>query len=196
MCLCTASCVFACAPFLAAIYVSALIWQALPGCRQAGRQLDNGPCSACWKNTFKAAAGRECLFFFFLLSLSSAVSRFVPDGIWHRSRLARAVEDLASASSPSHFVSPLTLCYYRLERGHIQDEKQVSQEKCESLYAFSWYQHQLPLSPSCPPLSLCLLSTSVSFLSSLSLSLGLCSIYLVPLFPLSPSLLSVYSWTA
>lgn len=67
--------------------------------------------------------------------------------------------------------SPLSLARSVLlqtgERGHIQDEKQVSQEKCESLYAFSWYQHQLPLSLCCPSpirlFSLCLLSTSVSF---------------------------------
>lgn len=53
--------------------------------------------------------------------------------------------------SPTYFLTPLTLCCYRLERGHILDEKQVSQEKCESLYAFSWYQHQLPLSPLMSP---------------------------------------------
>lgn len=172
---------------------------------QAGRQLDNGPCSACWKNPFKGAAGREChiIFFFsvFLLHCCSiSASRSVrlsrmgdgngPDwqGLWKIWQVPL---------SPTHFVSPLTLCCYRLERGHIQDEKQVSQEKCESLYAFSWYQHQLPRSPSSPPFSLCLLSTSVSFpflhclfgsvallslsLSSLSgllsLSFSLCSLF-------------------
>lgn len=53
------------------------------------------------------------------------------------------------------------------------------------------------LSPPPVPLPLCLLSTSVSFLSSLSLSLSGCALSLsLCLFPFSPSLLSVYSWTA
>lgn len=96
--------------------------------------------------------------------------------------------------------SLLSLCVVINWRGHIQDEKQVSQEKCESLYAFSWYQHQLPLSPLLPPLfSLCLLSTSVSFpfLHCLSGSVALLSLcFLAFSRLLSLSLLSVYSWTA
>ena len=73
--------------------------------------------------------------------------------------------------SLSHFLSPITLCCYRLVRGHIQDEKQVSQEKCESLYAFSWYQHQLALLPSSlhPLFSLCSLHFCILSLSLLSL---------------------------
>lgn len=74
----------------------------------------------------------------------------------------------------------LTLRWSKLERGHIRDEKQVSQEKCESLYAFSWYQHQVPLSAhfgslSLPPsLSLCLLSLPPLFLLLDCLSVCLC----------------------
>lgn len=76
--------------------------------------------------------------------------------------------------------SLLSLCVVINWRGHIQDEKQVSQEKCESLYAFSWYQHQLPRSPLLPPLfSLCLLSTSAAFpsLHCLSGSVALLSLF-------------------
>lgn len=75
--------------------------------------------------------------------------------------------------SPTYFLSPLTLCCYRLERGHILDEKQVSQEKCESLYAFSWYQHQLPLSPLMSPRSFSLLTFHFCILSLSPLSLRL-----------------------
>ncbi len=130
-------------------------------------------------------------YYFFCLSpplLLYLCLMFCPslsNGRWQWPSLAGAVEDLASGSfSPSHFVSPLTLCCYRLERGHIQDEKQVSQEKCESLYAFSWYQHQLPLSHSCPsPSSLFAYSPLLypfSF-SIVCLAQWLCALSLFPL---------------
>lgn len=106
-----------------------------------------------------------------LLYLCLSFCPSLSDGRWQRPRLARAVEDLASDSFPHSLSLSLTLCCYRLERGHIQDEKQVSQEKCESLYAFSWYQHQLPRSPlMSPPLrSLLTLHFCILPLSPLSL---------------------------
>lgn len=74
----TKLCVFACAPLLVAVYVSALIWQALLGCRQ----LDNGPCSACWKNPFKGAAGRECHITYFCIYLPLVLSLVLSVSLW------------------------------------------------------------------------------------------------------------------
>lgn len=105
---------------------------------------------------------------------------------------------------PSRSVSPPSLCVIiDLQKGHIQDEKQVSQEKCESLYAFSWYQHQLcppsPPLPYCPSPSLltlhfCILSFFIVSFALLSLPLPL-SVFLppslcLPLAPPSPLFLS------
>ena len=148
---------------------------------QTGRQLDNGPCSACWKNPFKGAASRECHIIFSLsLFLSSTVALSLPLVLsvslgWEMAmaRIGKGCGRFGKRLFPSlTFSLPLTLCCYRLVRGHIQDEKQVSQEKCESLYAFSWYQHQLPLSPtSClsPLLSLLTLQLPILSLSLLYL---------------------------
>lgn len=64
-----------------------------------------------------------------------------------------------------------SLCVVINWRGHIQDKKQVSQEKCESLYAFSWYQHQLLSTPPAHS-SLCAYSL-VLYLSPSPLSIWL-----------------------
>lgn len=193
-CLCAhqAVCVFACAPFLAGVYVSALIWQALLGCRQAGSWI-MAPALLAGRAHLKQQQVENAFFFFFFSPLLSLVLSRMGYGSgpdWQELWKIWQVPLF-----PSHFVSPLTLCYYRLERGHIQDEKQVSQEKCESLYAFSWYQHQLPLSPSCPSPSLLTLHFCILSFFIVSFTHWLCSLSLC-LFPLSPSLLSVYSWTA
>lgn len=81
-----------------------------------------------------------------------------------------------------------TLCCYGLGRGHFQDENQVRQEKCDSLDAFSWYQHHFPRSPRLPVHSI--LTRLFYILSPLSLWLS-ASVLSVP-----PLGCSVYSWTA
>lgn len=190
MCTWSKLCVFACAPFLAAVYVSALIWQALLGCRQAGSWI-MAPALLAVETHFQRAAGRECHVIFFQ-SFSSTVALSLSLGLSVSLELEMAAAQVGKSCgrfgkwlfSPTHFVSRLSRCCYKLERGHIQDEKQVSQEKCESLYAFSWYQHQLPLSPILPQapstslslltLHFCILSLSpLSLCSSLSLSSSL-----------------------
>lgn len=55
------------------------------------------------------------------LSFSSAVAPSLTSvsGRWQKPRLAGAVEDLANVSFPPiHFLFPLTLCCYKLERSH------------------------------------------------------------------------------
>lgn len=144
------------------------------------------------------------LFCFSPTLLSLPLRSVAWSGRWHWPRLARPVEDLASASFPPLTFSLPSLCVVINWRGHIQDEKQVSQEKCESLYAFSWYQHQLPLSPNSPPyhppsshsLTLPLLYPfSIVYLAQRLLSPSLPR-SLLPSFSHSLALLSVYSWTA
>lgn len=126
--LCVRVCVpaFACVPVLASVYISALICQALLGCRQAGSWIMAPALCAGRTHLKEQQVENDMLFFLFLFfsSLSSvffllfrlssvapvslppslrSASRF---GRWQRPRLAGAVEDLAESLSPTHSLSP------------------------------------------------------------------------------------------
>lgn len=149
----------------------------------AGRQLDNGPCGACRRSPFKGAAGREGHIIFSLFLLLSALSLTLPLGRdMAADQFGKSCGRFGKGFFPPATFSLSSLCVVINWRGHIQDEKQVSQEKCESLYAFSWYQHQLTPHPSCPLSFLRTFSTSVSFpfLHCLSGSAALLPLYPFP----------------
>lgn len=64
---CVCVCVFVCAPFLAGVYVSALIWQALLGCRQAGSWI-MAPALLAGRTHLKEQQVENGILFFFCLS--------------------------------------------------------------------------------------------------------------------------------
>lgn len=159
----------------------------------AGKQLDNGPCSACWKNAFKAAAGRECHFSFF--SLSPLLFLFCPGWDMAMVQIGKSCGRFGKCLFPPLTLSLPSLCVIIDWRKVTFKMKSRSVRKNVKAFMLSHGININSISPPPVPLPLCLLSTSVSFLSSLSLSLSGAALSLF-LFPHSSSLLSVYSWTA
>ena len=102
---------------LAGVYVSGLIWQALLGCRQAGSWI-MAPALLAGRTHLKEQQVENAILSFLSLSFSPPPLLYLClsfclsllDGRWQWPGLARAVEDLASASFPHSLSLSPSLC--------------------------------------------------------------------------------------
>lgn len=135
----------------------------------AGRQLDNSPCLLA-RRTHSKEQQVNAVFIFLFFSLSSQLSLVLSwMGYGNGPDWQELWKIWQVPLSPSHFGSPLTLCCCRLRKVTFK-MKSRSVRKNVKAFMLSHGININSLSPPPVPLPFCLLSTSVSFLSSLSLS--------------------------
>lgn len=175
-CLCAhqAVCVFACAPFLAGVYVSALIWQALLGCRQAGSWI-MAPALLAGRTHLKQQQVENAFFFFFFLLCCLS---FCPGWDMAVVQIGKSCGRFGKCLFSPLTLSLPSLCVIIDWREVTFKMKSRSVRKNVKAFMLSHGININSLSPPPVPLPLCLLSTSVSFLSSLSLSLTGCALSL------------------